>query len=263
MAENSDAINELVRVMEQLRAPDGCPWDRQQDHYSLKEYLREETAELLDAIDEEDDPAMIEELGDVLLQVVFHAQLAREEGRFSLDVVAKKCSEKLVRRHPHVFRESEVADVPEVLQQWEAIKRQEKRNRTSGTPSALAGVPKQLCALQRAYKMQKKAASVGFDWPAVEEVCQKIEEELNEVRQALKGGDDQFISEEIGDLLFSVANLGRFTGKNPEELLQRTVHKFEHRFSRMEELAGRDGREDLDSCTLEELNDYWEQAKRG
>ena len=250
-------IHRLVEIMARLRAPDGCPWDREQTHATLKEYLAEESAELFDAIDEADDRGMVEELGDVLLQVVFHCQIAAEEGRFDIQDVARVCCEKLIRRHPHVFAESKVSDSEGVLRQWEAIKRTEKKERTS----VLSGVPRSLPALHRAHKTQKKAAKVGFDWPDLDGVMAKIEEELDEVRQALALGNSDAVAGEIGDLLFSVVNLSRFHNRLAEELLHETVRKFENRFSRLEELLDEQDRRP-EECTLDELDALWNQAKR-
>ncbi|MCF7855145.1 MAG: nucleoside triphosphate pyrophosphohydrolase [Candidatus Pacebacteria bacterium] len=251
-------ITRLVEIMAQLRAPDGCPWDREQTHQTLKEFLMEEAAELFDAIDDEDEEGMVEELGDVLLQVVFHSQIASEEGRFNMQDVARVCCEKLIRRHPHVFGESEVNDAAGVLRQWETIKRSEKPNRR---PSAISGVPRHLPALHRAYKMQKKAAKVGFDWPSIEGVVAKIDEELQEVKHALATDDTAAASEEIGDLLFAVVNLSRFQQRVPEELLHDTVKKFETRFRRIEELLEKEHKTPTE-CTLGELNALWNQAKK-
>ncbi len=251
-------VDELVTIMARLRAPDGCPWDREQTHASLKEYLVEEAAELLDAIDDGDDDGMVEELGDVLLQVVFHCQIAAENGRFDLQAAARSCCEKLVRRHPHVFADSTVADADGVLRQWEQIKQREKGKTR---PSALSGVPRHLPALHRAQKTQKKAAKVGFDWPDVVGVVAKIEEELAEVKEALASGHEEEIAGEIGDLLFAVVNLSRFQRRHAEELLHGTIRKFESRFQRLEELLAAQGKTP-EQCSLAEMDALWNQAKR-
>jgi len=177
-SEEKDWLAELVAIMARLRAPGGCPWDREQTHRSLQEYLTEESAELFEAIDEGDDAGMVEELGDILLQVVFHCQIAAEDGRFNIQDSARTVCEKLVRRHPHVFGQSNVADADGVVKQWEEIKKEEKRDRR---PSVLSGVPRHLPALHRAQKTQRKAAKVGFDWPDIDGVIGKIDEELAEV----------------------------------------------------------------------------------
>ena len=252
-------VDELVEIMARLRSPGGCPWDREQTHSSLQEYLVEESAELFDAVDEGDDAGMAEELGDVLLQVVFHCQIAAEDARFDLQEVARRCCEKLRRRHPHVFGEAAVDDAAGVVRQWEAIKRQEKNPPAS--VSALHGVPRHLPALHRAHKMQKKAARVGFDWPSVEGVLGKIEEELAEVKHALADGQAQAAAEEIGDLLFAVVNLSRVQNRVAEDLLHDAVKKFEKRFMHMEDSLRQDGRR-LEECSLAELDVLWEQAKK-
>lgn len=244
--------------MQRLRAPDGCPWDREQSHDSLKPYLREEAAELLDAIDERDDAHLAEELGDVLLQVVFHCQIASEEGRFDLQAVARTCCDKLIRRHPHVFGDRTVDDAAGVLRQWEDIKRGEVQ--AAARHSALSGVPLQLSALHRAQKMQKKAAKVGFDWPDVQGVIDKIDEEAREVREAIASGDEEQIAEEIGDLLFSTVNLSRVHNRHAEDLLHRTIRKFETRFHHMERVLDERG-QPVEQCSLDELEQLWMKAK--
>jgi len=252
-----DWLQELVDIMARLRAPDGCPWDREQTHASLKEYLVEESAELFDAIDDGDDANMVEELGDILLQVAFHCQIADEEGRFDMQEAAQIVSEKLIRRHPHVFGDSDVSDADGVLKQWEAIKKEEKGE---SRKSVLSGVPRHLPALHRAQKTQRKAAKVGFDWPDITGVVDKIEEELGEVKEALAAGDDDHAAEEIGDILLAVVNLSRFQKRHAEELLHGTVKKFEARFNRLEELLAEQGKHP-EVCTLEEMDALWDQAK--
>ena len=260
-AMNKDWLHELKDTMATLRAPGGCPWDREQTHTSLKRYLAEESAELFDAIDDGDDEGVKEELGDVLLQVVFHAQLAEEEQRFDLQDVARACCEKLVRRHPHVFADTNVADSAGVVQQWEEIKAEEKKDTAaSDRKSALEGVPRHLPALHRAHEMQSKAAKVGFDWPALDGVLAKIDEELEEVKHALAAGDEQEIAGEIGDLLFAVVNLSRFRKQMAEELLHDTVRKFERRFRIVEDDLYQQNRE-ARHCSLAELDALWDKAK--
>ena len=256
---SKDYVQELVDILATLRAPDGCPWDHEQTHQTLKRYLVEESGELLDAIEDEDDEAIVDELGDVLLQVVFHAQIGKEEGRFDLQQVARNCCEKMIRRHPHVFADTQVADSAGVLDQWEKIKRTEKTGQKR--TSAVSGVPRHLPALHRAHKIQKKAAKVGFDWPTIDGALAKIDEELAEVREALLGNDDAAVAEEIGDLLFAVVNVSRFRKHQAEELLHGTVKKFENRFVRMEEILGENGKKP-EQCTLEELDALWDQAKK-
>lgn len=253
----TDWARELVKIMRKLRAPGGCPWDREQTHQSLKEYLAEEAAELYDAIDDADDEALVEELGDVLLQVVFHATIAAEGNRFDFQDVARVCCEKLVRRHPHFFGESGVGSADEVVKQWDEIKKAEKGTERR---SVLSGVPRHLPALHRAHKLQGKAAKVGFDWPSVEGVVAKIEEELGEVKHALAQQDSAAVEEEIGDLLFAVVNLSRFRKRVAEELLHATIKKFERRFQIVESTVARQGRSPAD-CSLAELEALWQESK--
>ncbi|NOY79980.1 MAG: nucleoside triphosphate pyrophosphohydrolase [Kiritimatiellaeota bacterium] len=258
-----DWVRELVAIMSRLRAPDGCPWDREQTHESLKRFLVEESAELLDAIDEGDDAKIVDELGDVLLQVVFHARIAEEDGRFDLQGVARHCCEKIVRRHPHVFGDRQAATAADVLELWKEVKweEQKQRNERPENASALGGVPRHLPALHRAYKLQKKAARVGFDWPTIDGVMAKIEEEFAEVRDALAQGDREAAGEEIGDLLFAVVNLSRFIGCEPEDRLRQTIRKFERRFAKIEAELRTRGKKP-EECTLAELDALWEAGKR-
>ena len=252
-------MDEVLAIMRTLRSPRGCPWDREQTHATLKQHLIEESYEALDAIDQGDAPHLMEELGDVLLQVVFHAQIAAESGAFTFDDVARTLSAKLIRRHPHVFGDTRVAGAQEVLKNWESIKR---RERGAGAPrSVVAGIPRHLPALLKAEQVQRKVARVGFDWKTVAPVAAKIEEELAEVRAALAAGQPDRVREEIGDLLFSVVNLGRFLGHSAEEALDRTVQKFVRRFAAIERRVQAKGRE-VSDCTLEELDALWEQIKK-
>lgn len=262
-APDRDWVAELVDVMARLRAPDGCPWDREQTHASLKRFLVEESAELLDAIDEGDDAKIVDELGDVLLQVVFHARIAEEEGRFDLSRVARHCCEKIVRRHPHVFGDRQAATAADVLEVWKEVKWEEQKQRGGPRPlaSALDGVPRHLPALHRAYKIQKKAARVGFDWPTIDGVMAKIEEEFAEVREALARGDREAAGDEIGDLLFAVVNLSRFIDCEPEDRLRQTIRKFARRFANIE-AALRAQRKKPEECSLEELDALWEKSKQ-
>ena len=250
--------------MARLRAEDGCPWDRKQTHESLKRYLVEETAELLDAIDEQDDVAIKDELGDVLLNLLLHAQIASEENRFDIQDVARNTCEKMIRRHPHVFGDATI-DTPEgVVTQWEQIKQVERQAKDHDgeqpTPSAIHGVPKHLPALHRAYKVLNKAARVGFEWPTVEGVMAKIHEELAEVQHAIKSEDRKAVAEEIGDLLFAVTNLGRFLDHFPEQALHHTIGKFEQRFKTIEQQLLAQGKLPQ-QCDLDELMALWMQAK--
>ncbi len=255
---NRDYLQELIQIMNRLRSDHGCPWDQLQTHQSLKEFLAEETAELCDAIDENDDENMREELGDVLLQVIFHCQIAKEENRFDFQDVARTVCEKLIRRHPHVFAETKLREAHEVVTQWEQIKLGEKSGPKA--KSKLDGVPRSLPALHRAHKVQKKAAKLGFDWPDCEGVISKIEEELAELRQAMENNQEEQVAEEIGDLLFSVVNLSRFRHHLAENLLHNAVRKFQTRFLMLEEKLEVQGRKP-EECSLEELESTWQQAK--
>ncbi len=264
MSTNDQAIHRLLNIVRTLRSPDGCPWDLKQNHQTLKQFLREESAELLEAIDQQDDAAIVEELGDVLLQVLLHARIAEEEGRFDFGTVANSCADKLVRRHPHVFGDvNEVGNADEVRAQWEELKKAEKKE--SGNEhedSAIANVPYHLSALHRAHKIQSKAAKTGFDWPGTRDVCDKVSEELAEVREAAESADDAALAEEVGDLLFAVVNLSRFSQRHPEDVLHDTVRKFEKRFRRMESLVqSEETSGELQNHPLEVLDAYWEKAK--
>ena len=260
---DKDWINELVGIMARLRAEDGCPWDRKQTHESLKRYLVEETAELLDAIDDKEDAAIKDELGDVLLNLLFHAQIACEQQRFDIQDVARNTCEKLIRRHPHVFGDTTV-DTPEgVATQWEQIKQIERQSKTQDNEppsSAIHGIPKHLPALHRAHKVLNKAARAGFEWPTVQGVMAKIHEELAEVQHAIDNRDHKAVAEEIGDLLFAITNLGRFLDHFPEQGLHHTIDKFERRFKYIEQQLLTQGRLPQ-QCDLDELMALWTQAK--
>jgi MazG family protein len=251
-------LERLRAIMHRLRSPGGCPWDAEQTHESLVSNLIEEAYEAVDAITRQDHEHLKEELGDVLLQVVFHSELAQEAGRYNLDDVARGISDKLVHRHPHVFGESSAGSSDAVLAQWDAIKRAEKGDEEK---PFLHGVGKGLPALPRAAKLQKKAAKVGFDWPSETGVIAKIREELHEVQAAADAQDADAVSEEIGDLLFSVVNLARFRGADPEILMARANDKFERRFAVMEKILTEQGLS-LHAATPEQMDDAWNEAKR-
>jgi len=251
-------IDELLSIMQTLRAEGGCPWDREQTLESLKPYLIEESYEVLDAIDSDDRSKLAEELGDVLLQVVFQSQICAEEGSFTFDDVARHISEKLRRRHPHVFGDVEVSGADEVLKNWDNIKRTEKE----GAPrSIVEGIPRHLPALHKAQQVQKRAARVGFDWDAIQPVMDKIEEELAEIKQAMAHESSSRVKEEIGDLLFAVVNLSRFLGHNAEEALDGTIKKFIRRFQAIEKQIHGEGRQ-LTDCDLAELDAIWNNIKK-
>jgi len=254
-------IDQLIDIVAKLRGPGGCPWDHEQTHASLRAGLIEEAYEVVEAINTGDDANLREELGDLLLQSVFHAQIATEEGRFNFDDVARAISEKLVRRHPHVFGAERCADSAEVLRKWDDIKRTEKGAQGAKVPSALDGISSGLPALMRAEKVQKKAARVGFDWSEAAPVVAKIREELAEVEAELPAGSAEKIEDEIGDLLFSVVNLARKLKVDGETALQRATDKFGNRFRAVEGLARERGIE-LEKLSLAELDVLWDEVKR-
>ncbi|MBB5353375.1 MazG family protein [Haloferula luteola] len=254
--EKSQQMDRLRAIMHRLRAPGGCPWDAEQTHESLVPNLIEEAYETVDTIQRGDREHLKEELGDLLLQVVFHSELAEEAGGFDFDEVARGISEKLVRRHPHVFGSREVATTEGVLLQWDAIKRAEKGDTEK---PFLHGVGKGLPALLRAAKLQKKAAKVGFDWPDEAGVVDKIREELLELEAAATPAEAE---EELGDLMFSVVNLLRFRGLDPEVVMAAANEKFERRFGQMEQALKTQGRS-LDAAAVEEMEAAWQVAKGG
>ncbi len=269
----SKRFDQVVQIMETLRGEGGCPWDRKQTRESLKPYLIEEAYEVLEMIEAQDDPKLKEELGDVLLQVLFHAQIGRERNTFTIEDVLQTLAEKLIRRHPHVFGETTVDGAEEVVHRWEEIKRREKADLPGDgeVGSALDGVPKALPALLRAYQLQVRAARVGFDWPHDEtgyaQVVGKVQEELREVDEAraaaAKSATDEAkrrLEDEIGDLLFALVNLARFVKVNPEEALRGAANRFAARFTHMEQAAKGGGRS-LTDMTLAEMDRLWEEAK--
>lgn len=244
---------DLLRIMELLRAPDGCMWDREQDHHTIRNNFIEETYEVIEAIDQEDTALLREELGDVLLQVVFHTEIEREKGAFDMEDVTDGICKKLIFRHPHIFSTTAVSSTEEILRNWDDLKREEKSHKT--TTDSLVSVARSLPGLMRAEKIQRKAAKVGFDWDNVSGAAQKVREELAEVEAAIDGDGD--VAEEIGDLLFAVVNVARFVKVEPEHALERACDKFVHRFAQVEQAAG--GR--LEEMTLAELDALWDKAK--
>ncbi|MBO8159768.1 nucleoside triphosphate pyrophosphohydrolase [Thermosyntropha sp.] len=252
MGRNGEAIEELIEVMERLLGENGCPWDKEQTHQSLMRYLLEETYEVMEAVKENDMNKLEEELGDLLLQVVFHAALAEKEGYFDFADVANRIKEKMIFRHPHVFGEINLETADDVVNVWEGFKKKE------GKKYILEGIPTMLPALLRAYKVQEKAARVGFDWPDVEGALEKFKEEIDELKHA---DDEESLKEEMGDILFALVNIARMKGINPEEALQVTNDKFVRRFNYVEEQVKESGR-DFTSFTLEELDYFWEKAKK-
>ena len=261
MSKSGESIDRLLDVIKKLRAPDGCPWDQEQTHESLKSDLIEEAYEVIDAIESGSSSELEEELGDLLLQVVFHSQISAEDGHFKFDDVAHGISDKLVRRHPHVFGDVTVSDTSEVLQNWDAIKKAEKQGEGDKPASIVSGIPKHLPALQKAHQIQKRAARAGFDWEHIDDVFDKLHEEIEEVKDAIKRNHESDIRDELGDLLFSAVNVSRFLGHNPEELLNHNIKKFVARFQNVEEKVHASGK-GFKEFTLAELDVFWEEAKR-
>ena len=250
-------IQPLVDVMRTLREPGGCPWDREQTHASIRSNMIEEVYEYLEAVDAEDTEGMREELGDILMQIVFHARMAEEAGRFDLQDVIDEVVDKLIRRHPHVFGETKVTGSDEVLVNWEAIKKTEKTERKH----VLDGVTQGLPALLRAYKLQSKAAKVGFDWPDVKGVWDKVQEELAELQEALASGDRAAAENELGDVLFALVNYARHQKIEPEVALNGTNNRFAKRFAHVESCVEESGKAWQD-FSLAELDQFWDEAKR-
>jgi MazG family protein len=257
-------FEDLLAIQARLRAPGGCPWDREQTHDTLKTYLIEEAYEVLDALEHGDAKELTEELGDLLLQILFHADIAREAGRFDITHVISAIQDKLVRRHPHIFGKVKADTAEQVLKNWVQLKAREKNPDASAEqplPSALAGVPRNLPALLEAYQLTRRAAQVGFDWETVEGIFTKLGEETSELRIALLEEDRSRREEELGDLLFVAVNLTRFLGFDPEVALKHSNLKFRLRFQNMEEDAARSG-QSLAQFSKEELEVLWEAAKR-
>ncbi|MFW5980247.1 MAG: nucleoside triphosphate pyrophosphohydrolase [Halanaerobiales bacterium] len=252
-----EEILQLVQVMERLRGPNGCPWDKEQDYYSLKPYVLEEAYEVVEALQKKDLVGLKEELGDLLLQVVFQAQIARENQEFDLVDIIRGIRKKLIRRHPHVFGDMEIDNAEDVKVTWDKIKKEEKNKNKI---SILDDVKKDQPAAIQAYKLQEKAAGVGFDWEKTEDVIKKIEEELMEVKEAIREKDDSYVEEEIGDLIFAVINLARFYNVNPEMALLRTIEKFKKRFEYIEKSVEKNDTS-FKQLSLMELDEFWEESK--
>ncbi|HOJ03225.1 MAG TPA: nucleoside triphosphate pyrophosphohydrolase [Bacteroidota bacterium] len=244
----------LLEVMRRLRRD--CPWDREQTNDSIKGHTIEEAYEVVEAIDHRNDKDLASELGDLLLHVVFHAQIAADEGRFTIDDVLRAIIDKLVRRHPHIFGEVQVNGTADVLRNWEQIKMDE------GRESVIDGVPRSLPALLKAWRMQDKASKIGFDWERREDVWNKVREEIAELEHATADADADAIESEVGDVLFSIVNYCRFIKVNPEDALRRTIQKFDRRFRHVERRLREQGRAPSDA-TLEEMDRYWDEAKQG
>jgi MazG family protein len=260
---DTGAVAELLEIMARLRDPDrGCPWDLEQNFTTIAPYTLEEAYEVAEAIQRNDAVDLCDELGDLLFQVVFHAQMARELGWFEFADVVTAINRKLIRRHPHVFADEKVADARAQSEAWEQHKARERADRGPETASALDGVPLALPALLRAQKIQQRAARVGFDWTELRHVLDKLEEEMAELRRALVAEEStERLQEELGDLLFSGVNLARFLDADAETLLRNASHKFESRFRLVEVLAKQKQR-DMRDCSLDELESLWQQAKK-
>lgn len=251
-------VDDLMAVMARLRGPGGCPWDAEQTHLSLRGSLIEEAYEVLDALEREDDDALCEELGDLLLQIAFHAIIAQEQGAFNLRDVSTGIVDKLVFRHPHVFGSVHVNSSNEVKYNWEQLKRQEKHQAT--VAQAMEAVPRAFPALMRSAKVQKKAAQVGFDWTDPMDAIKKLPEETGELLEAMEGQDPAAVDEEMGDLLFAAVNVARLLGRDPEALLHKATEKFMARFAAMEARILAEGK-DFSNMTLEEMDAYWDNVK--
>lgn len=252
----------FVELITRLRAPGGCPWDREQTHESVKPMTIEEAYEVAQAIDEGDDPELAAELGDLLLQVVFHADIAAERGAFSLREVIEHVSEKMVRRHPHVFGEDDAQTSGEVLRNWEAIKAAERQARGKDDASMLDSVHQGLPAIMEAFQMTTKVSRVGFDWRDAQGAFLKLEEETDELREAVRAGTgSEEVYEEVGDLMFAAVNVARLAGVDPESALKATNRKFRRRFRHVETRLREQGRGPAEA-TLEEMDAYWNEAKR-
>ncbi|WOI52135.1 nucleoside triphosphate pyrophosphohydrolase [Parvularcula sp. LCG005] len=259
--EDRRSLSALTQIMANLRAPNGgCPWDLEQDHRSIARYTIEEAYEVVDAIEQGDDQDLRDELGDLLLQVIFHSQMASERGAFTLSDVIESIVDKMVRRHPHVFADADHRNADEQTAAWEDIKAAERAGKDK-LQGALADIPVGMPALTRAEKLGKRAARMGFDWPDVSGVTDKIREELAETEEAIRTGDESKVVDELGDLLFSVANLTRYLGVDGETALRGTNAKFMRRFAAIEDGVARSGRR-FEDHTLAELESYWDAAKR-
>jgi tetrapyrrole methylase family protein/MazG family protein len=251
--EHAGGLYGLVWVVDRLLGPGGCPWDQAQTHESLKRHLIEESYELFDAIDDHDDERMREELGDVLLQPLMHTQIRKAAGGWDIDAAAREITDKLIRRHPHVFGDVDVADADEVLRNWDAIKKTEK----SEPRSVLAGVPTGMPSLLRAFEISKRAVRCGFEWPDIEAVWDKVDEETLELKEALATGDTKAIESEVGDLLFTVVNIARWAKVEPEEALRQMLNRFSARFMAMEAASPKP----LAELSPQEWDDLWQKAK--
>ncbi|HEX3026458.1 MAG TPA: nucleoside triphosphate pyrophosphohydrolase [Clostridia bacterium] len=258
-AKDQYRFDDLLQIMEILRGENGCPWDREQDHQSIRVNFIEETYEVIEAIDKQDTELLKEELGDVLLQIVFHSQMEKEEGSFDISGVIDGICKKLIVRHPHVFGDVRADTSDEVLKNWDEIKKQQKKQTTQ--TEVMKTIPRFQPALMRSSKIQQKAGKAGFDWPDVNGALEKTAEELEELKEAIRSGDHEHCRDELGDLLFSVVNVSRFIHVEPEEALTLCSDRFIRRFSLVEKMALETGN-NMKDLTLGQLDELWEQAKR-
>ncbi len=257
-------FNDLIEIMDKLRSEEGCPWDKEQTHESLKSCLIEEVYEIVDAVDSKDPEHLKEELADMFFLIIFYCKIADDSKNFDINNVLEACLDKMTRRHPHVFGGKTVDNASEALSQWNEIKRKEADAKRSGkvneNKSIVDNIPKHMPALQKAQKLQKKVARAGFDWEVIEDVITKVHEELEEVKAAISNKERDQIAEEIGDLLFAVVNLSRFLKLDSEDLLRKSISKFTERFKKVEMYVAKAGK-DIEGCSLKELDDIWNKIK--
>lgn len=256
---NLKELNKLINLIKRLRAPDGCPWDQKQTQNDLGKYILEEAYEVFDALEEKNTQAIKEELGDLLFQILFLAEINEEEGLFSLSDVVAEIRKKMIRRHPHVFGDKKVISVQEVKENWQRIKKTEHEN-NSNQQDLFTDVPRLLSALKRAQKITAIAATYGFDWPKTDDVLEKIQEEIKEFSAALKSGNRDKIDEELGDIFFTLVNLSRFVRVDAETALRKTTNKFLRRFSYIERQLAAQGKS-LEETDLAEMDELWKKAK--
>lgn len=262
MSNENKQFKKLVYLMRTLRSKGGCPWDRQQTHKSLKPYLVEETCEVLDAIDKKNPEKLKDELGDLLYQILFHSQIAKERGRFDINDVIENSYTKLTRRHPHVFVKrfrKKIKGAKRVIEYWHKLKHKETKSK--GRKSVVENIPLSLPALQKAGKVQRRVATVGFQWKHTRQIINKVEEELKELKKAIKEKKSNKISEETGDLLFAIVNLSKFLDIEPENALHQTINKFIIRFRKLEKALAKQGK-DIEKCSLKEMEKIWNKIKR-
>ena len=260
----SSNFKDLIGIMEKLRSDEGCPWDKEQTHESLKSCLIEEVYEIVDAVDSRDPVQLKEELADLFFLIIFYCKIADDSKNFDVNNVLEVCLDKMTRRHPHVFGGKTVDDASEALSQWNEIKKQEadakQGGNTNKNKSIVDNIPKHMPALQKAQKVQKKVARVGFDWEVIEDVIAKVHEELEEVKDAINNKEREQIAEEIGDLLFATVNLSRFLKLDSEDLLRKSISKFIDRFKKVE-MQITDAGKKIEECSLKELDDIWNKIK--